>query len=323
MKNYHKELVRSIESDLNINTKIQLQKIEDPIIKKSGVNLFVLRIDLSHPVISGNKWFKLKYNLAEIKDKGYKTILTFGGAYSNHIHATAGAGKLLKIKTIGVIRGEEYTHLNPTLLYAKENGMFLYYVNRTTYRDRNNPKFIQSLHDKFGEFYHLPEGGTNLLAVKGCSDIVDSLKIRFDYICCACGTGGTLAGIIAGLNGNKKALGFAVLKGADFLNKDIKGLLLDYSNKKLSNWQINQDYHFGGYAKINEELIEFVKRFKNVNKIPIEPIYTGKMFYGIYKLVEENYFQKGETIIAVHSGGLQGLAGLNERIRRKFHELVI
>lgn len=322
-ENSNKVSVSSIESDLNINNKIPLQKIEDPLIQKSDINLFVFRTDLNHPTISGNKWYKLKYNLVEIKQKGFNTLLTFGGAYSNHIHAAATAGKLLNIKTIGVIRGEEYNPLNPTLSSAKENGMLLHYVNRKTYKERKNPDFIQSLHEKFGEFYLLPEGGTNLLALQGCSEIVNNININFDLVCCACGTGGTLAGIIAGLNGNKKALGFAVLKGAEFLKTDVENLMSDYSGKSYTNWEINQNYHLGGYAKINEELIKFVRWFREKNDIPIEPIYTGKMFYGIYKFAKENYFKPGETIIAIHSGGLQGLAGLNERIRKKNPDFVI
>jgi len=322
-ENSNKVSISSIESALNINNKIPLQKIEDPLIQNSKINLFVLRTDLNHMTVSGNKWYKLKYNLVEIKQKGFDTLLTFGGAYSNHIHAAASAGKLLNIKTIGVIRGEEYNPLNPTLASAKENGMLLHYVNRKTYRERKNSEFIQSLHEKFGEYYLLPEGGTNLLALDGCSEIVNSINTKYDFVCCACGTGGTLAGIIAGLNGSKKALGFAVLKGADFLKTDVEKLISDYSGKDFTNWQINQNYHFGGYAKTNEELLRFVLRFREVNNIPIEPIYTGKMFYGIYNLAEENYFENGETIIAVHSGGLQGLAGLNERIRKKNPDFVI
>jgi 1-aminocyclopropane-1-carboxylate deaminase len=322
-ENSKKVSVFSIESALNINSKIPLQKIEDPLIQKSGINLFVLRTDLNHPTVSGNKWYKLKYNLVEIKQKGFDTLLTFGGAYSNHIHAVASAGKLLKIKTIGVIRGEEYNPLNPTLAFAKGNGMLFHYVNRKTYRERNKTEFIQSLHEKFGKFYLLPEGGTNLLALDGCSEIVNTININYDLICCACGTGGTLAGIISGLNGTKKALGFAVLKGADFLKSDVEKLISAHSGIAFTNWQINQNYHFGGYAKTNEELLRFVLRFRQVNNIPIEPIYTGKMFYGIYKLAEENYFRRVKTIIVVHSGGLQGLTGLNERIRIKNPGFVI
>ena len=322
-ENSNKVSVSSIESVLNIKNKIPLQKIEDPLIQKSGINLFVLRTDLNHPTISGNKWYKLKYNLVELKQKRFDTLLTFGGAYSNHIHAAASAGKLLNIKTIGVIRGEEYNPLNPTLTSAREHGMLLHYINRKTYRERKNPEFIQSLHEKFGEFYHLPEGGSNTLALKGCSEIVNRININYDLICSACGTGGTIAGIVAGLNGSKKALGFSVLKGADFLKTDVEKLISDYSGKNFSNWLINQNYHFGRYAKTNGELLKFVLRFREINKIPIEPIYTGKMFYGIYKLAEENYFEKGETIIAIHSGGLQGLAGLIERIKKRHPDFVI
>ena len=322
-ENSGKLSVTSIESILEINNKISLQKIEDPLIQITGINLFVLRTDQIHPTISGNKWYKLKYNMVEIKQNGIDTLLTFGGAYSNHIHAAASAGKLLNIKTIGVIRGEEYNPLNPTLASAKENGMHLHYVDRKTYRERRNPEFIQSLHEKFGKFYLLPEGGTNQLALRGCREIINNIKIDFDLICSACGTGGTIAGLIAELNGSKKAIGFAVLKGADFLRTDVEKLISEYTGKSYANWQINQDYHFGGYAKISEELLRFVLRFREINKIPIEPIYTGKMFYGIYKLATDGFWEKGETIIAVHSGGLQGLAGLNERIKQKHPDYVI
>jgi 1-aminocyclopropane-1-carboxylate deaminase len=304
-----------LESDF-INHNTPIHKIEDLLIKDSGIKLFIKREDLNHPELSGNKWHKLKYNLIAAKEKGYETLLTFGGAYSNHIYATAAAGKLFGFKTIGIIRGEEHLPLNPTLSFASSKGMKIHYVNRKTYRGKNSTEFIKNLGDKFGEFYLVPEGGTNKLAVKGASDIISNIDIDFDYVCCACGTGGTLAGLVTGLNGRKKALGFSVLKGGSFLLNDVEKLIYDNVGKKYNNWNINLDFHFGGYAKINPELIEFIKRFQKITSIPIEPIYTGKLLFGIYNLILNHYFSNGSNILVIHTGGLQGLLGMKNKVSK-------
>jgi len=263
--------------------------------------------------MSGNKWHKLKYNIQEARKQGKDTLLTFGGAYSNHIYAVASAGKIFNFKTIGIIRGEEHTPLNPTLSFAKENGMKIYYRDRTSYRKKNTLEVINQLQEKFGDFYLLPEGGTNDFAVKGCSEIISKINIDFDYVCCPCGTGGTLAGLISGLSGNRFALGFAVLKGASFLKEDVQSLLQNSIGNSLQNWDINLDYHFGGYAKMDPVLLEFVNRFTSLTKIPLEPIYNGKMLFGIYDLAAKGFFKEESQIIAVHTGGLQGLKGLSDR----------
>lgn len=299
-----------------INHHTKIQEIPDPLIKNTGVFLYVKRDDLNHPQISGNKWHKLKYNLISAKENGFDTILTFGGAYSNHIHATAAAGTLFGFRTIGIIRGEEYQPLNSTLSYAAKEGMKIHYVDRKTYRIKNEKEFINSLEKEFGEFYLIPEGGTNNLAVKGMSELVVRINQKFDVICCACGTGGTLAGIVAGLNGKNKALGFSVLKGGGFLINDVSELIYSTVQKGYSNWEINTNYHFGGYAKINIKLIEFVERFQAVNNIPIEPVYTGKLFYGIFDLILSGYFKKGTKILAIHTGGMQGLEGMRQQISK-------
>ena len=263
--------------------------------------------------MSGNKWHKLKYNIQEAKKQGKDTLLTFGGAYSNHIYAVAAAGKIFNYKSIGIIRGEEHLPLNPTLTFAKEKGMELHYLDRTSYRKKNSPEIINHLQNMFGDFYLVPEGGTNKLAVKGCSEIISKINIDFDYICCPCGTGGTLAGLISGLNEDKSALGFAVLKGASFLKENVSSLLKNLGDSAPLNWDINLDYHFGGYARMNSVLLDFVNRFTSHTKIPIEPIYTGKMLFGIYDLASKGFFKEGSQIIALHTGGLQGLKGLSER----------
>lgn len=305
---------------MNINFKVDesIAVIEE--IKfsnsKSTVKVFLKRDDLLHPQISGNKWRKLKYNLLESERLGKKTLLTFGGAYSNHIYAVAAAGKEYGFKTIGIIRGEEYNPLNPTLKFASDCGMELHYLNRSTYRNRNNKNFQEELLKQFNDVYLVPEGGSNSFAVKGCSEIINDINIDFDYICCACGTGGTLAGIVAGLTGKQKALGFSILKDGGFLKDDVKKLIKNYNGKTYNNWDINLDYHFGGYAKINYELISFINQFEKNNNIKLDPIYTGKLMFGIYDLIKKGFLKKDKKIIAIHTGGLQGIKGMKNKIEK-------
>lgn len=289
-----------------------LQAIIHPNIKEYGMNLFMLRTDLNHPTISGNKLYKLKYNIEEAKKLNKQTVLTFGGAFSNHIAATAAAGKEFNLKTIGIIRGDELPELNPTLKLAKKNGMHLHFVSRELYRDKEALyKYVekQFFHENF---YLIPEGGSNELGILGCKEITDSIKIDFDTICCACGTGATLAGIIMSLKPEQKAIGFQILKANGYIKTEAENLLNNFTQRrterkeKIENWEINEDYHFGGYAKTTPELISFISDFERETTIPLEPIYTGKMMYGLFELIKQNYFKKGETIIALHTGGLQG-----------------
>lgn len=295
------------------NPTTPLTEINHPLTSHYNVKFFIKREDLIHPHISGNKWYKLKYNLIEARKLGYKILLTFGGAYSNHIYATASAGKEFGFETIGVIRGEEHLPLNPTLSFAQSCGMQFFYLDRLSYRDKYNEKIIDNLKNKFGDFYLIPEGGSNKLAVKGCSEIISGIKIPFDFICTASGTGGTLAGLTAGLNSNSKAIGFSVLKGGEFLKDNVIKLLSEAGRENSSNWEVITDYHFGGYAKSDEELNYFCEEFREKYDIEIEPIYTGKMLWGVLDLIQKKYFPENSTIIALHSGGLQGLNGLRER----------
>lgn len=292
-----------------------IQEIQNSLLQSKDIRLFIKRDDLIHPQVSGNKWRKLKYNLLAAKAQNQSTLLTFGGAFSNHIYATAAAGKVFEFKTIGLIRGERVEPLNPTLAYAEAVGMKLYFIARSDYRKKDDPVYQQALQTKFGDFFLIPEGGTNVNAIKGCAELVAEVKNQLtelpDYWCASCGTGGTLTGIIKGLDGQKKVLGFSALKG-NFHQKDIKELLKKKSDT-LTNWQVNTDYHFGGYAKFKPKLIDFINTFKKDNNIQLEPIYTGKLFYGIYDLVKNDYFPRGSSIFAVHTGGLQGIAGFNRR----------
>ncbi|MEJ8803620.1 1-aminocyclopropane-1-carboxylate deaminase/D-cysteine desulfhydrase [Pontibacter sp. H249] len=291
-----------------------LQKLHDPLLEAHDITLWIKREDLLHPHISGNKWRKLKYNLQAAQEQQKTTLLTFGGAYSNHIAATAAAGKEYGFGTIGIIRGEEHLPLNPTLSFATSCGMELHYISREKYKLKHEAPFLLELAAQFNNPYIIPEGGTNNLAVKGCTEIVQDISINYDYICCASGTGGTIAGIIAGLAGEKQVLGFPALKGGEFLQQEIEQLVHNYSGQKYSNWQLITDYHFGGYAKVKPELIAFIKAFQGQHQIPLEPIYTGKMMYGLFELIKGGYFSKGTTILAVHTGGLQGNAGFRERL---------
>jgi 1-aminocyclopropane-1-carboxylate deaminase len=284
-------------------TPTPVQEIRDPILDKAHVRLLIKREDLNHPYVSGNKWWKLKYNLEEARNQNKKVLLTFGGAYSNHIFATAAAAHELGFESIGIIRGEETLPLNHPLSFAKSMGMKLQYISREEYRKKTEPAFIDRLHEQFGDFYLIPEGGTNDLAVKGCKEFAQTLGNDFDYLCCSVGTGGTLAGIINGLPDSKHILGFSSLKGGGFLQSDVENLL---RNPHHSNWRIITEYHFGGYGKTTRALAEFKKDLENKNRILLDDVYTVKMMAGIFDLVQKNFFKTDSTLLALHTGGLQG-----------------
>ncbi len=279
----------------------------------SNIVLHVRREDLIHPYISGNKYRKLKYNILAAIEDDFNTLLTFGGAYSNHIAALAYAGKRNGLNTIGVIRGEELIgeiDENPTLRFAQECGMQLHFLTRTTYKLRGSEVFIESLKKQFGNFYLVPEGGTNALAIKGCEEILKKEDTVYDFICCAVGTGGTVSGIINSASNHQKVLGFSALKG-DFLKNDISNFV------KNKNWQLITDYHFGGYAKINTDLVTFINQFRKMNAIPLDPVYTGKMMYGVLDMIKSGFFPEHSKILAIHTGGLQGIDGMNRQLKKR------
>ena len=271
-----------------------------------------------HPEVSGNKFRKLKYNLEAAIREGFEGVLTFGGAFSNHIAATAAAGKLLDISTVGIIRGEELDKdidLNPTLSYAKASGMDLEFITRAAYRNKSEVSFLKSLNIKYPNFYIIPEGGTNARAVRGCSEILTEKDRDFDVICCAVGTGGTISGLINSSLPHQKIIGFPALKGA-FLNEDIRKFA------QHSNWELCPDYSFGGYAKVNQELIQFINQFKTDFGIPLDPVYTAKMMFGIDDLVKKGFFSRSTKILAIHTGGLQGISGMNDYLKKNNLELI-
>lgn len=279
----------------------------------STVKVFIRREDLIHPFVSGNKFRKLKYNLLQAIKKNHHTLLTFGGAYSNHIAATAYAGKESGFKTIGIIRGDELASKikeNPTLKFAQDCGMKFEFVSREQYRMKESSDFISKLNEKYGSYYLVPEGGTNSYAILGCEEILTNEDFIFDYICCSVGTGGTIAGISNSITGKQKVLGFPSLKG-DFLQKDICNFA------KQDNFSLISDYHFGGYGKVNEELILFINTFYKEYKIPLDPIYTGKMVFGVIDLIKKNYFPENSKILLIHTGGIQGVEGMNIKLKNK------
>lgn len=286
-----------------------LQRIDDAWLRDMGIQLYLKRDDLLHPTVQGNKWRKLKYNLLRAQELGKDTLLTFGGPYSNHLYATAAAAKLFGFNSIGIIRGEEPKDKSYTLKFAASQGMHLMYVDRTTYRNKDDANYLQQLQQQYPNTYIVPEGGTNQYALRGVAELVQEIDMPFNYLCSACGTGGTLAGMVAGLKGEKQLIGFSSLKGDDALTGQIDKLVHGYAGEQYHNYSVNFDYHFGGYAKVKPELVDFIKSFKALHNVQLEPVYTGKMLFGIYDLLRQGYFPKGSTIIAVHTGGLQGLSG--------------
>ncbi|MBE9460819.1 1-aminocyclopropane-1-carboxylate deaminase/D-cysteine desulfhydrase [Dyadobacter subterraneus] len=284
-----------------------LLEISDEVILKSGVRLFIKRDDLIHPTVSGNKWRKLKYNLKQAKSEGTTTLLTFGGAFSNHLYATAAAGKYSGFQTIGIVRGEDPGEKkSSTLKFCEAQGMVLHYVSREEYKLRNSDDYINGLKRKFPNTFIIPEGGTSEFALKGVEEMTEEVNQQLGftphYYAIAAGTGGTAAGI---LSSGANVVAFSALKGGDFLETDILNMVEE--NDSRGQLKLFTEYHFKGYAKYTQELLDFILMFKNNHGIQLEQVYTGKMLFGLYDLIEKGYFKTGDCIVAVHTGGLQGL----------------
>ena len=274
---------------------------------------YIKREDEIHKNISGNKFRKLKYIIQDFKRSDKTALLTYGGAYSNHIAAVARAGQLQGCKTIGIIRGEELqvqSNSNPTLRFAKQCGMELKFVGREHYRTLTQNNQLPEMLDSGYDYYIVPEGGTSKLAIKGCEEILTASDSLFDYICVAVGTGGTIAGILNAADPQQQVLGFSALKGT-FQHEVIQ----KYSSR--TNYKLTDEFSFGGYAKIDSNLIRFINDFKAENGILLDPVYTAKMVFGIYQLMSRGYFRKNSCILAIHTGGLQGIEGMNILLKRK------
>lgn len=308
------EIPVSWQSDFNaLQRPSPITQIDEPLLAEKNIQLFVKRDELIHPVIQGNKWRKLKYNLLAAAQQSAKTILSFGGAYSNHLHALAAAGRMFNFKTIGIIRGERPATLNPSLQDMQDWGMQLEFIKRVDYRKQESAEFIQQLRQQYGAFYLIPEGGNNAAGRRGCGEILNELDEPYDVICCEVGSGTQFSALVSGHATSSQAphhthyLGFVVMKNPALLQQ-----LKDYfqqQNILYSNWSLNHDYHFGGFARTNDALHEFIHQFKQRHGIQLEPVYSGKMLYGIYQLIKQDHFKPGSRILAIHGGGLQGLRG--------------
>ncbi|RSN36489.1 1-aminocyclopropane-1-carboxylate deaminase [Amycolatopsis sp. WAC 01416] len=286
---------------LNLRLPSPLIEVHDGHLDAKGVRLYFKRDDLIHAEFPGNKWRKLKYNLDAATKDGHSKLLTFGGAYSNHVRAVAAAGKHFGFSTIGVIRGEECKPLNSSLEYAVDCGMALTYMDRETYRHKDESDVVGSLNAKFGRFYLIPEGGSNALALPGCAELIEEIAVDFDVICCACGTGGTLAGIASALRGDQQAKGFAVLKGAGFLVDNVRELQERAFGCASDDWSIELGYHFGGYAKVDQTLRLFIADFESRFGLKLDWVYEAKMMYGLMDLIDRNHFKAGTSIVALIS----------------------
>lgn len=285
-----------------------VSKIQSALLKQKRIELFIKRDELIHPVIQGNKWRKLKYNLQLAQQQGHSKLLSFGGAYSNHLHALAKAAQLCHFNSIGIVRGEATSPLNPCLQDCQNWGMQLEFITRREYREKHNTHFIQSLHQRYGDFYLIPEGADNAAGRQGCAEVLHELDSQYDVICCEVGSGAMLSALIENNPfPDSRYLGFSVLKNQQLdqhITQQLKPL-----NTAQTDWRINHEYHFGGFARSTPELIEFIINFKDEFNIQLEPVYSGKMLYGIFDLIKQDYFTEGSRICAIHGGGLQGLRG--------------
>lgn len=282
----------------------------------AGVQLFIRREDLIHPVISGNKFRKLKYTIEKVLQNQKTTVVTFGGAHSNHIVAAAYAAQVNGLKAVGVIRGDELidsSKWSPTLIQAAGFGMQMQFVSRTTYRTLkyDSDYWLQ----RYPDAEIIPEGGTSQLAVKGCSEILSALDEQFDFVFCAVGTGGTVSGLINTNLKQPKIIGVPVLKG-DFLREDICKFATN------SNWDLINDYEFGGYGKITPELITFINTFYQKFNVPLDPVYTGKAMFALIDKIHQNFFPKGTKVLFIHTGGLQGITAMNRLLSQKNQPLI-
>ncbi len=305
MENFYKHFNLWLPSPLQ-----KLQKIE-----KTNLNIFVKRDDLIHSDISGNKFRKLKCNLKYAFDSGYKELIAFGGAFSNLLYTLSVISKEMNVAATFYIRGDGFDPNNPTLRFIKSNGVKMIFMSRTAFKNIRNREYLDTLQKQHPSSYIIPEGGSNSLAIPGSGEIIDEIILQLgrnpDYILMDLGTGGTFAGVLNNVPDQTNLLGIAAIKGVDWNSTltDIFEGEMGFLKKK--NWSINEDYHFGGFAKYNNKLIDFINQYRSKYGIPLDPIYTGKLVYALDDLVKKNYFKNNSTIVWVHGGGLQGIQGFN------------
>ncbi|MDB5140353.1 MAG: 1-aminocyclopropane-carboxylate deaminase [Mucilaginibacter sp.] len=293
--------------DIDLEIFSPVQQIKNKLFDDLGLKLFIKRDDLIHPIISGNKWRKLKYILKRALSENKNHLVTFGGAYSNHLLATAAAAAKFGFKSTGIVRGEPVN--NDTLFLCRLHGMELLFTDRESYR--NKPLLFEKHFANNPDAFFIDEGGAGADGAKGCSELLDELTENYDHIFCACGTGTTAAGILNGIQNHHLTTRFnavPVFKNGGFIKEEIEELLT-----AQANFNIHADYHFGGYGKTTGQLVEFIKQFVASTGILIEPVYTGKMLYALYDLATNNYFKPGDRILAIHSGGIWGLLGMKDK----------
>ncbi|MGB0806550.1 MAG: 1-aminocyclopropane-1-carboxylate deaminase/D-cysteine desulfhydrase [Salibacteraceae bacterium] len=291
--------------------KAEIQEIQEPLFIEKGVRVFMQRDDLLHPGISGNKWRKLKFNVLDAASKKLNTLVTVGGSHSNHIAAVAAAGKEFGFKTVGLIRGYEGYRNNPTLKQAAEMGMDIRFLDKAQYNELHDVH-LPKLEKEIGSYYFVPMGGGNELGTQGSMEIVNDTPHNTTHIAVACGTGSTLAGIHLAAQQNQNCIGFPVMKNGDFIRDEVIEFQKNFS-KPVSKLNLVTDYHFGGFGKMKPELLDFINLFYKKHQIPLDGIYTGKMMFGLFELIDKNHFPTGSILTAIHTGGVQGNLGLMER----------
>ena len=310
-----------MQEQLKIPSRIH--EILHPQFQQREVRVFLKRDDEIHPAISGNKWRKLKYNIAEIKENGLAGFITFGGAFSNHLAASAYAGHLANLKMVGIIRGEE-PMANETLAFAKSCGMHLKQIPRSEYAQKNDTEFLKHLQNQYPNYLIIPEGGSNVNGVQGCMEILAEDEWQADYVCCPLGSATTFAGLILSAKKGQTCLGFPAVKGGDYLREDVNNFIAQAMSKGLVAdtftpvpWQLQTNFHFGGFGKITPDLIAFMNAFYTETGVPLDPVYTGKMMFGLVEMIKADKIPKGSKVLVIHTGGLQGIKGMNTRLRNK------
>jgi 1-aminocyclopropane-1-carboxylate deaminase/D-cysteine desulfhydrase-like pyridoxal-dependent ACC family enzyme len=299
-------VIKDIIPEINFNEPA-FSKLQNHFFGEIDLEIFMLQLDTIHPVISGNKIFKLIYFLEEAKKSIHQKIVTFGGAYSNHLTATAFAAKELKLKSVGIVRGEKPKHLSPTLLFCLENEMQLEFISRDCYKKNNENDYLQEIKNKYGEHILIPEGGFSIKGKEGAALINQYLTDKnFTHVCLPVGTATTFAGLVDSNKNESEIMGFGVLKNFD----DIEKRFVELKVNSEKNYSFFNNYHFGGYAKKTGELISFMNDFYEQNKIALDFVYTAKMMFGVKDLIKKKYFPESSKILCIHTGGLQGNSSL-------------
>ncbi len=296
--------------DIIDESAIVIQPLSTGWVGNEAIQVDMLRLDLIHPVVSGNKWYKLRHNIEYAIEQGHNTILTFGGVYSNHLSATAGAAKAYGLSSIGIVRGDE-GQITETMHQCREMGMELYFISREDYKQKEDPEFLQELSEQLDNPYIIPEGGANENGRTGAEKIEWEIPEGYTHVCVSVGTGTTFIGLRNALPADVSLLGFAPMKQGNYLADEIRPFLKEGQD---SNWALFDNWHFGGFGKSNDELVGFMNEFYQVNEIPLDVVYTGKMMYGVREMLAAGYFPEGARVLCVHTGGLQGNSSARDKL---------